>query len=179
MNRKSGSNLVFTQYVSYFDKVLLSKSIEIMHTKSVIHHIFLVLFSVATYIYVYDNENNTNYNERVIIMFEEFVPLDNNQVIIYKNGEFGYSAFYAGSLDCLVPMDKNIFKWHIDAIASELIGEPVLALTLGEIAERFVEMEYKGMVTIFVNRLTSGEIYQLGNYGTYEWFELGTLRGFA
>lgn len=103
-----------------------------------------------------------------------------NQTVIYKNGEVsGYSAFYAGSLDCLVPMDKNMFKWHIDENASEFIGEPVLALTLGEIAEQLAKIEYAGMVTIFVNRPTSGEIYQLGNYGTYEWFELGTLRGFA
>lgn len=112
-------------------------------------------------------------------MLEEFVPVDNNQVIIYKNGEFGYSAFYAGSLDCLVPMDKNMFKWNVDREASEFTGKLVSALTLGEIAEQLAEMEYSGMVTIFVNRPTSGEIYQLGNYGTYEWFELGTLRGFC
>ena len=109
----------------------------------------------------------------------EFTETDNNQVIIYKNGEFGYSAFYAGSLDCLVPMDKNMFKWNVDGEASEFTGKPVFALTLGEIAEQLAEMEYAGMVTIFVNRPTSGEIYQLGNYGTYKWFKLGTLKGFA
>lgn len=105
-----------------------------------------------------------------------------NQTVIYKESDafaVGYSAFYAGSLDCLVPMNKNMFKWHIDENASEFIGEPVLALTLGEIAEQLAKIEYAGMITLFVNRPTSGEIYQLGNYGTYEWFELGTLRGFA
>lgn len=105
-----------------------------------------------------------------------------NQTVIYKESDafaVGYSAFYAGSLDSLVPMDKNMFRWHIDEDASAFMGEAVSSLTLGEIAEQLAKMEYAGMVTIFVNRPTSGEIYQLGNYGTYEWSELGTLRGFA
>ena len=105
-----------------------------------------------------------------------------NQTVIYKESDafaVGYSAFYAGSLDSLVPMDKNMFKWHIDEDASEFVGNPVFSLTLGEIAEQLAKIEYAGMVTVFVNRPTGGEIYQLGNYGTYEWFELGTLRGFA
>lgn len=105
-----------------------------------------------------------------------------NQTVIYKENDafaVGYSAFYAGSLDCLVPMNKNMFKWHIDEEASAFMGESVSLLTLGEIAEQLAKMKYTGIVTVFVNRPTSGEIYQLGNYGTYEWFELGTLRGFA
>ncbi len=105
-----------------------------------------------------------------------------NKTVIYKNGDafaFGYTSLYAGSLDYLVPMDKNMFKWHIDGNASEFMGETVWYLTLGEIAEQLAKMEYMGIVTIFVNRPTSGEIYQLGNYSSYEWFELGTLKGFA
>ena len=104
-----------------------------------------------------------------------------NQTVIYKNGEIflEYSAFYSGDLDSLVPMDKNMFKWHFDEKASEFSDNPVFSITLGEIAEQLAKIEYAGIVTLFVNRPTSGEVYQLGNYGTYQWFELGTLRGFA
>lgn len=102
-----------------------------------------------------------------------------NETVIYKNDVFGFTGLYAGSLDCLVPMDKNMFRWNIDKYATEFTGETVWSLTLGEIAEQLETMQYMGIVTIFVNRPTSGEIYQLGNYSPYGWFELGTLRGFA
>lgn len=103
-----------------------------------------------------------------------------NGTVIYKDGDvFGASAFYAGFLDCLVPFDKNVFRWNVDENASEFEGEIVYSLTLGEIAEQLAEMEYTGLLTLFVNRPTSGEIYQLGNYGDYEWFQLGELKGFC
>lgn len=104
---------------------------------------------------------------------------DLNSTVIYKNDAFGFTGLYAGSLDCLVPMDRNMFKWNVDKNATEITGEIIWSLTLGEIAEQLAKMEYMGIVTIFVNRPTSGAVYQLGNYSPYEWFELGTLRGFA
>ena len=105
-----------------------------------------------------------------------------NGTVIYKNGDaftVGYSAFYAGSIDCLRPLDIDMFRWNVDENVSEFEGKTVYSLTLGEIAEQLREMKYTGMLTLFVNRATNGAVYQLGNYGEYKWFELGKLRGFC
>lgn len=105
-----------------------------------------------------------------------------NQTVIYKNSDaftLGYSAFYAGSIDCLTRLGEDMFQWNVDENASEFEEKTVYSLTLGEIAEQLREMKYTGMLTLFVNRATSGEVYQLGNYGEYKWFELGKLRGFC
>lgn len=105
-----------------------------------------------------------------------------NTTVIYKNGDafgFGISTFYAGSLDNLVPFDKDFFKWNVDEYASELEGETVYSLTLGELAEQLKQAKFDGLMTLFVNRPLNGKVYQMGNYSPYEWFELGELRGFC
>lgn len=104
-----------------------------------------------------------------------------NETVIYKNGDafvFGISAFYTGSLDNLVPFDKDFFKWNVHKNASRFEGETVYSLTLGELAEQLEQAKFSGFITLFVDRPTSGEIYQMGNYNPYEWAELGNLRGF-
>lgn len=105
-----------------------------------------------------------------------------NKTVIYKNGDafaFGSSAFYTGGLDSLVPFDKDFFKWNVDKSASEFEGDTVYCLTLGELKEQLVQVEFHGIMTLFVNKPMSGEIYQIGNYNDGEWFLLGELKGFC
>lgn len=105
-----------------------------------------------------------------------------NETLIYKNGDafaFGSSAFYLGSLDNLIPFDKDFFKWNVAENESEFMGETVYRLTLGELKEQLIKAGFKGFITLFVNRPTDGVIYQIGNYSDGEWYELGTLKGFC
>lgn len=105
-----------------------------------------------------------------------------NETVIYKNGDafaFGYSAFYTGSLDNLIPFDKDFFKWNIDEDARIFECETVYSLTLGELVEQLKQAKFNGLVTLIVQRPMSGKIYQMGNYSPYEWYALGELRGFC
>ena len=82
------------------------------------------------------------------------------------------TGVYRGSLDALKPVELN---WREDPIGSDVCDTPYYVLTLDEIAE---QIGRKGVVTVIVNGPLAAIVLQYGNYGD-EWFELGTIAGYA
>lgn len=114
-------------------------------------------------------------------MQDRFKETENiGDTIVYKNGDgTGYTGIYEGTFDNLTPFNKELLTWHKDEEFSKVTGVDMSYLTLAEISKQLEEMLYKGMLIIFVNNPLQGTIYQMGNYGNYEWSIAGTLRGYA
>lgn len=102
--------------------------------------------------------------------------------VIYKDDGMNFTSFYSGSFDQLMPFNKDSLEWRKDKEFSKVAQQDIYYLTLGEIAQQLKKMNYhkrNSMLTIFVNQPLKGQIFQMGNYGNYVWYEVGRLRGYA
>lgn len=100
------------------------------------------------------------------------MKVDSNTKIYEFDGTTA-AGVYIGFLDRLVYVG-NILKWNEEEVKE--IGEKFTFLTLREIRE---QLEGAMIVTVIVNRPTSGAVYQCGNYKDNEWYKIGELNGYA
>lgn len=81
------------------------------------------------------------------------------------------SGVYVGSLAYM--------EWVNNKLEWRQLGDDeyrTKVLTLKEIAE---QLQDAWLITVVVERPSSGEIYQYGNYADDEWWQIGTLDGYA
>ena len=85
---------------------------------------------------------------------------------------------YVGGLANLARVNGNL-QWRMDKDIAEMCECGGKVLTLTEIVDQLQEHRYgHGIITVIIISPLSGSVLQHGNYGD-EWWEVGTLNGYA
>lgn len=84
---------------------------------------------------------------------------------------------YLGGLDRLVRVN-NALDWRVDQETKEFCECDGKVLTLKEIADQLSDEYGANIITVIIISPLSGSVLQYGNYGD-EWWEVGTLNGYA
>lgn len=84
-------------------------------------------------------------------------------------------AVYKGGLGRLVNV-TNALKWHRD---TEHVGEYGMEIEYLELHEISEQMEYRGLLTVFINSPMKSKVFQYGNYPDAGWVFLGNIQGYA
>ena len=88
---------------------------------------------------------------------------------VYRRDGINGTGIYIGSLSCLEQVDNMLWRTvREDEYEIEV-------LTLSEIASQLPDI----MITVITESPFSGNIYQYGNYGDGEWWEIGSTCGYA
>jgi len=85
------------------------------------------------------------------------------------------TTVYSGLLG---ELKKEELLWRVDQELTEAFGFPAEVLTLKEIYDQMSKKDCD-VVTVVINGPFSGTILQTGNYERGDWYEIGSLNGYA